>query len=47
MGRVVGILYVDGKNLNLGENLPVLQNLTTKASIAFAILVLKTKILAV
>ncbi|MEJ2699945.1 MAG: hypothetical protein P8Z70_09845, partial [Desulfuromonadales bacterium] len=47
MGRVVGILYVDGKNLNLGENLPVLQNLTTKASMAFVILVLKTKILAV
>ena len=46
MGRVVGILYVDGKNLNLGESLPDLQNLTTKASMAFEILVLKSKILS-
>jgi len=45
MGRVVGILYADGKGINLGERLFDLQKLTTKAAMAFEILVLKNKIL--
>lgn len=45
-GRIVGILYVDGKGLNLGEHLFDLQKLTAGASMAFEILVLKNKILA-
>lgn len=45
MGRVVGILYVDGKNTNLGERLFDLQKLTSKAAMAFEILILKNKIL--
>jgi hypothetical protein len=45
MGRVVGILYVDGKGINLGERLFDLQKLTSKAAMAFEILVLKNKIL--
>jgi hypothetical protein len=46
MGRVVGILYADGKGVNLGERLPDLQKLTAKAAMAFEILVLKNKILS-
>jgi hypothetical protein len=45
MGRVVGILYVDGQGINLGERLFDLQKLTAKAAMAFEILVLKNKIL--
>lgn len=44
MGRVVGVLYVDGKGINLGEKLFDLQKLTSKAAMAFEILVLKNKI---
>jgi len=46
MGRVVGILYVDGSGINLGERLFDLQKLTTRAAMAFEILVLKNKILS-
>lgn len=46
MGRVVGILYADGKGVNLGERLFDLQKLTAKAAMAFEILVLKNKILS-
>jgi hypothetical protein len=46
MGRVVGILYADGKGVNLGERLLDLQKLTAKAAMAFEILVLKNKILS-
>ena len=35
MGRVVGILYVDGKGIDLGERLFDLQKLTAKAAMAF------------
>jgi hypothetical protein len=45
-GRIVGILYVDGKGLRLGEHLFDLQKLTAGAAMAFEILVLKNKILA-
>lgn len=46
MGRVVGILYADGKGINLGDRLFDLQKLTAKAAMAFEILVLKNKILS-
>jgi hypothetical protein len=46
MGRVVGILYADGKGINLGERLFDLQKLTARAAMAFEILVLKNKILS-
>jgi hypothetical protein len=46
MGRVVGILYADGKGVNLGERLFDLQKLTARAAMAFEILVLKNKILS-
>ena len=46
MGRVVGILYADGKGVNLGERLLDLQKLTARAAMAFEILVLKNKILS-
>jgi len=46
MGRVVGILYVDGQGIDLGERLFDLQKLTAKAAMAFEILVLKNKILS-
>lgn len=46
MGRVVGILYADGKGVNLGERLFELQKLTARAAMAFEILVLKNKILS-
>lgn len=45
MGRVIGILYADGNNANLGERLFDLQKLTAKAAMAFEILILKNKIL--
>jgi hypothetical protein len=45
MGRVVGVLYADGKGIDLGERLFDLQKLTSKAAMAFEILVLKNKIL--
>lgn len=46
VGRVVGILYVDGPGVNLGERLIGLQKLTARAAMAFEILVLKNKILS-
>jgi len=45
MGRVVGILYADGRGIDLGERLFELQKLTAKAAMAFEIMVLKNKIL--
>jgi hypothetical protein len=45
-GRVVAVLYVDGEQTTLGERLPELQKIMTKASLAFEILILRTKILA-
>lgn len=46
MGRVVGILYVDGPGVDLGARLFDLQKLTARAAMAFEILVLKNKILS-
>lgn len=45
MGRVVAILYVEGGNLRPDQRLPDLQRLLGKASMAFEILILKSKIL--
>ncbi len=45
-GRVVAVLYVDGEQAVLGEKLPELQKIIAKASLAFEILILRTKILA-
>jgi hypothetical protein len=45
MGRVVAILFVAGRGIDLGERLFELQKLTAKAAMAFEILVLKNKIL--
>ena len=45
MGRVVAILYVDGDNRPLDESIPELQRLLAKGSMAFEILILKSKIL--
>ncbi len=45
-GRVVAVLYVDGEQAVLGEKLPALQKIIAKASLAFEILILRTKILA-
>ena len=45
MGRVVAILYVDGTSRPLDENLAELQKLLSKVSMAFEILILKSKIL--
>jgi len=45
MGRVVAILYVEGGTLRLDQRLPDLQRLLAKASMAFEILILKSKIL--
>ncbi len=45
-GRVVAVLYVDGEQATLGERLPELQKIIAKASLAFEILILRTKILA-
>lgn len=44
-GRVVAVLYVDGGSQPLDEQLPELQKLLGKASLAFEILILKNKIL--
>jgi len=46
MGRVIGIIYVDGQGEELSERLFELQKLTAKAAMAFEILVLKNKILS-
>ncbi|UFS72015.1 general secretion pathway protein GspE [Geomonas sp. RF6] len=46
MGRVVAVLYVQGEPVQLGKELPPLQKLVAKASLAFEILILKAKILA-
>lgn len=46
MGRVVGIIYVDGKGEELAEKLFELQKITIKAAMAFEILVLKNKIVS-
>jgi hypothetical protein len=46
MGRVVGIIYVDGKGEELAEKLFELQKITLKAAMAFEILVLKNKIIS-
>lgn len=47
MGRVVAVLYVDGGDLPLDPELPQLQKLMAKASMAFEILILKSKILII
>jgi hypothetical protein len=47
MGRVVAVLYVDGGDLALDPELPQLQKLMAKASMAFEILILKSKILII
>lgn len=46
MGRVVGIIYVDGTGEELAEKLFELQKITIKAAMAFEILVLKNKIVS-
>ena len=46
MGRVVGIIYVDGQGEELSEKLFELQKITLKAAMAFEILVLKNKIVS-
>lgn len=46
MGRVVGIIYVDGQGEELAEKLFDLQKVTLKAAMAFEILVLKNKIVS-
>jgi len=45
MGRVVAILYVEGGTMRLDERVADLQRLICKASMAFEILILKSKIL--
>ena len=45
MGRVVAVLYVDGGGAPLDDKLPELQRLVGKVSMAFEILILKSKIL--
>jgi hypothetical protein len=44
MGRVVAILYVDGGTRHLDSSVPGLQKLLSKGSMAFEILILKSKI---
>jgi hypothetical protein len=46
MGRVVGIIYVDGQGEELAEKLFELQKITIKTAMAFEILVLKNKIVS-
>ena len=41
-----GILYADGRGIDLGEQLFDLQKLTARAAMAFEVLVLKNKILS-
>lgn len=45
MGRVVAILYVEGGTIRLDERVADLQRLLSKGSMAFEILILKSKIL--
>ena len=45
MGRVVAILYVEGGTMRPDQELPELQRLLGKTSMAFEILILKSKIL--
>jgi hypothetical protein len=45
MGRVVAILYVEGGTVRLDERVADLQRLLSKGSMAFEILILKSKIL--
>jgi hypothetical protein len=45
MGRVVAILYMDGSSRQLEESIPEVQKLLSKASLAFEIIILKSKIL--
>jgi hypothetical protein len=45
MGRVVAILYIDGSSRQLDERIPEIRKLLSKASLAFEILILKSKIL--
>ena len=46
MGKVVAILYVEGGAQELSASLPELKKIVVKASMAFEILILRTKILA-
>ena len=45
MGRVVAVLYIEGGNQPMNDKLPELQKLLNKASMAFEILIMKSKIL--
>lgn len=45
MGRVVAILYVSGGSLQMSQQVPELQRLLVKTSMAFEILILKNKIM--
>lgn len=45
MGRVVAVLYVGGGSAPLGEKVPEIQKLISKAAMAFEILILKSKIM--
>jgi sugar diacid utilization regulator len=45
MGRVVGILYIDGDSSEIRARIGDLQRLIAKAIMAFEILILKKKIL--
>ena len=47
MGRVVAILYVSGGPLQLNQQVPELQRLLLKTSLAFEILILKSKIMLI
>ena len=47
MGRVVALMYVDDPERNLAEYLPDLQALTTKARLAFELLILHNHILRI
>ncbi|HEX2770222.1 MAG TPA: hypothetical protein VHN12_13175 [Geobacteraceae bacterium] len=47
MGRVVNILYAEGKERELGERFVELQKLLTKAVLAFEILIFRDKILMI
>ena len=47
MGRVVAILYVSGGTLQMSEQVPEMQRLMVKTSLAFEILILKNKIMVI
>jgi hypothetical protein len=47
MGRVVAILYVSGGPLQMSEQVPEMQRLMLKTSLAFEILILKNKIMVI